>query len=96
MGIVVAFLTVFYLPFLPFNNFSNNIHNIEKGHQIILNFFKGKKIVNMIVFQAENKQICLYTTLVSTDPQYFVPESCTGQKLFKCIFEIHIIEKGDS
>lgn len=48
----------------------------------------------MIFFQAENKQICLYTTLVSTDPQYFVPESCTGQKLFKCIFEIHIIEKG--
>lgn len=50
MGIVVAFLTVFYLPFLPFNNFSDNIHNIEKGHQIILNFFKGKKIVTMIFF----------------------------------------------
>lgn len=50
MGIVVAFLTVFYLPFLPFNNFSDYIHNIEKGHQIILNFFKGKKIVIMLFF----------------------------------------------
>lgn len=84
MGIAVAFLTVFYLPFLPFNNFSNYIHNIEKGHpQIILKSFLKEKIVNMIFFSKQkiNKSACMYTTLVSIDPQYFVPESCTGQKI---------------